>query len=134
MKPTLLWIAALLAIASLSVAWTDETVPAAPPSPRRPAPTVDQARRQAELLHDTLCSTLQTVHHRYYLLDEGLPLPAAVLKEVFADLEKKNQIQLRWLAVEGQVMNTDHIPQDDFETRGGQCSPRSSTRLRTNDQ
>jgi len=60
-------------------------------------------------------STLHIVHHRYYHEDEGLLLPAATLKEVFAALEKEQQITLRWLAVEGQVMNTDHAARDDFE-------------------
>ena len=112
MKSTCLTLATLLAIASFSVAWTDEP----PPAVSKPAaPTVDQARRQAEILNDTLCATLQIVHHRYYREDEGLPLPAAVFKDVFAEIELQQGIKLRWLAVEGQVMNTDHNPQDEFE-------------------
>ena len=37
------------------------------------------------------------------------------MKEVFADVERQQGIQLRWLAVEGQAMNTDHKPRDEFE-------------------
>jgi hypothetical protein len=55
------------------------------------------------------------VHHRYYREDEGLPLPAAILKDVFAELEKDQHVKLRWLAVEGQAMNSDHKPHDPFE-------------------
>lgn len=76
---------------------------------------VQQARRQAEILHDTLHSTLQVVHHRYYREDEGLLLPAAALREIFADVEKRQKIELHWLAVEGEVMNTDHRARDEFE-------------------
>lgn len=78
-------------------------------------PTIDQSRRQAELLHTTLHATLQGVHHRYYREDEGLQIPAAMLKDVFAELEKEQGVTLRWLAVEGQAMNTDHQARDEFE-------------------
>lgn len=105
-------LAVLFAFALFSVAWTDE-VPQA--TPAKPLPTVDQARRQAEILHDTLHSTLQIIHHRLYREDEGLLLPAAAMKEVFAEVEQQQGIQLRWLAVEGQAMNTDHNPRDEFE-------------------
>jgi Protein of unknown function (DUF3365) len=83
-----------------------------PPTTR---PTLEQARRQAELLHASTHSTLQVVHHRYYREDEGIPIPAGVLKEVFADLKEQQQVTLRWLAVDGRAMNTDHIAKDEFE-------------------
>ncbi len=74
-----------------------------------------EARRQAEVLHTAIHSTLQAVHHRYYREDEGLPIPAAILKDVFAELEKEQHVKLRWLVVEGQAMNSDHKPQSTFE-------------------
>jgi hypothetical protein len=77
--------------------------------------SVEEARHQAEILHSAMHSTLQVVHHRYYRKDEGLLLPAAVLKDVFAELEKDQHIKLRWLAVDGQPMNSDHEPQNQFE-------------------
>jgi hypothetical protein len=58
---------------------------------------------------------LRVVHDRYYREDEGLPLPAAIFREVFHDLEQEQRVKLRWLAVEGQAMNTDHKPQNSFE-------------------
>ncbi len=82
---------------------------------------VGEARRQAELLHEAIHATLQLVHDRYYREDEGLPLPAAVLSNVFADLEQKQHVQLRWLAVEGQAMNTDHKPRNEFELQAVQA-------------
>ncbi|HND51604.1 MAG TPA: DUF3365 domain-containing protein [Pirellulaceae bacterium] len=85
------------------------------PAPRADRPTLAEARRQAAILHTTLHSTLQVVHHRLYRPDEGLPLPAAVLKEVFADLETEQRVKLRWLAVDGQAMNEEHKPRTDFE-------------------
>jgi hypothetical protein len=111
-----------LALATFPLAIADEPLPAAdsstPASAPRGArrPSVDEARRQAKLLHRAMHTTLQVVHHEYYREDEGLTIPAATLKEVFAELEREEQVQLRWLAVEGQAMNTDHRANGTFET------------------
>lgn len=77
--------------------------------------SVAEARRQAEILHTTVHASLQFVHHRLYREDEGLPLPAAVMREVFAELEAEQPVKLRWLVVEGQAMNADHVANDQFE-------------------
>ena len=79
------------------------------------ATTVSQARRQAEILHSTLHSSLRVIHDRYYREDEALPIPAAILGEVFKDVETEQHVKLRWLAVEGLAMNSDHKPTDEFE-------------------
>lgn len=78
-------------------------------------PSLAEARRQAETLHTVMHSTLQIVHHEYYRLDEGLPIPAATFKNVFAAMEAEHHVKLRWLTVEGQAMNSDHKPRDSFE-------------------
>lgn len=78
-------------------------------------PTVQEARRQAEILHTAISSTLQLVHDRYYQSDQGQPIPAAVLNEVFSEIEDSHAVKLRWLAVEGQAMNVDHKPKTPFE-------------------
>ncbi len=91
-------------------------VPADDTSSGESRPTIEHARREAEILHTSIHATLRVVHDRYYREDEGLPIPASILGEVFKDLEDQQNIKLRWLAVEGLAMNTDHSPQDDFET------------------
>lgn len=117
-------LAVALCIASLSIGWSEEQPVAsrrATSSTEVDAPSsvscssLEEARRQAELLHAAMHSTLQAVHHQYYRPDEGLPIPAAILKEVFADLENDQQVKLRWLAVDGQAMNSDHKPRNSFE-------------------
>ena len=80
-----------------------------------PPVLLETARLQAASLHDAIHSTLRVTHDRFYREDEGLPIPASVLKEVFADLRKKQNITLRWLVVDGQAMNTDHEAQNAFE-------------------
>jgi hypothetical protein len=84
------------------------------------ATTVSQARRQAEILHSTLHSSLRVIHDRYYREDEALPIPAAILGEVFKDVEAEQHVKLRWLAVEGLAMNSDHKPADEFERQAAE--------------
>jgi len=81
----------------------------------KPGRSLEDARREATVLHTAIHATLQVVHARYYEEDEGLPLPAATMKDVFAEMEAAHGIKLRWLAVEGQAMNTDHKASDGFE-------------------
>lgn len=90
-------------------------------SPVTASRTVEEARRLAELLHLAMHSTLHVVHQRFYREDEGLPIPAATLKEVFAEIEQEQQVKLRWLVVEGQAMNSDHQPQSSFENEAVQA-------------
>ncbi len=84
-----------------------------PGEAERPSPAA--ARLQAESLHTAIHATLQIVHHRYYREDEGLPIPAAILKDVFGELEEERRVKLRWLVVEGRAMNSDHKPRGQFE-------------------
>lgn len=49
-----------------------------------------------------------------------MPLPAATLKDVFAELQEEQGISLRWLAIDGKAMNVTHEPQNTFETQAAQ--------------
>lgn len=109
--------AAALMIATLvAAACGAGATPAEEPSSRgdRSAATA-AARDRAELLHETIHAALEVVHHKYYREDEGLPIPAAVLKGVFRELAERQQVELRWLAVDAQAMNVEHLPRDEFE-------------------
>jgi len=77
--------------------------------------SVEEARRQAKLLHTAMHGALQLMHHRYYREDAGLPIPAAVSNELFAELDAESPVTLRWLVVEGQAMNVDHAAKTPFE-------------------
>ncbi len=95
------------------------TAPGAPPDePARsaaPPPSVAEARQRARLLHGMIHDTLQVVHARYFREGERLAIPAAALKDVFQEVEGRDGVRLRWLVVDGQAMNVDHEPQDEFE-------------------
>ena len=60
-------------------------------------------------------ATLQVVHHAYFREDDKTPIPAATLKLVFREMAERQKVELRWLAVDGQAMNADHKPRDEFE-------------------
>lgn len=98
------WIAVLALVAA-----------AAGEEPARPLPTTGEARERARLLHEAMHATLQIVHHEYYREDEGLAIPAATLRKVFKELAERQQVELRWLAVNAQPMNADHQPRSAFE-------------------
>ncbi|MGE3317614.1 MAG: hypothetical protein AB7O26_21090, partial [Planctomycetaceae bacterium] len=65
------------------------SVAAADDAGARPLPTRDEARKQAELLHDVLHATLQEVHDRYFREDEKIPIPAVAFKSVFEGIEAR---------------------------------------------
>ncbi len=88
--------------------------PASPAEGTAPV-TLNEARGQARLLHETIHTTLQIVHRQYYREDEGLALPASTLETVFDELEASRNIKLHWLAVDAQPMSVDHKPRNDFE-------------------
>ncbi|MEZ6055271.1 MAG: DUF3365 domain-containing protein [Planctomycetaceae bacterium] len=122
---SLIWGGGVILLLVLRVGFSDDTKPTYPtveaasvatfPKADAVRVSLPEARRQAELLHSTLHATLQLVHHRYYREDEGLPIPAAVVDEIFDEIEAEQSVQLRWLAIEGQAMNTDHKPRDAYE-------------------
>ena len=110
-------VASMLGFGTLICA-DETTVPQSESGSTEPSPvmTTDEARRQAKILHSTIHSTLRVVHDRYYREDEALPIPAAAMGEIFKDIESIEHVKLRWLAVDGQAMNTDHVAGDAFET------------------
>lgn len=113
------WLVSVLPIV-LSAALV-RPIAAEPPGEQRNAPSADEAPGRARLLHETIHATLQIVHHEYYREDEALKLPAATLQTVFRELANRQKVELRWLAVNAQAMNVDHVPRDDFEKQAVQA-------------
>lgn len=93
------------------------TANAEPPSPPdiAVATSVAEARARAMLLHETIHGTLQVVHRDFFLEDESRVIPSASLEDVFESLEETFHVQLKWLVVETDVVNTDHQAEDAFE-------------------
>jgi hypothetical protein len=96
-----------------------ETAP--DPKDSRPSLSLAEARTSANLLHETIHAALRVVHRDYYREDEGLPLPARSLQEVFDELDRSSGVMARWLVVDAEAMNVDHLPRDEFERRAAQA-------------
>lgn len=86
-------------------------------SEKAPRLTLEQAKVQAELLHETMHATLQTMHRQYFKEDEGTPIPSRVLEGVFDRVERSHNFSFRWLVVDAAAMNIDHEPENEFEKR-----------------
>jgi hypothetical protein len=76
---------------------------------------VSEARGRAKLMHETLHGVLQVVHRDFFREDEKMPIPSQSLEDVFAEVEKTQNVKLRWLAVNTQAMNVDHKAKTDFD-------------------
>ncbi|QDV48954.1 c-type heme family protein [Gimesia fumaroli] len=83
--------------------------------------SVEAAREQARLLHDTLHSTLLIVHRKYYREDEKLPIPSSVLDDVFEEMQRTRNIKFRWISVNAEAMNIDHEPKTEFEKQAAEA-------------
>jgi hypothetical protein len=114
------WLTFALSVACLPEITRHESA-ASPPSQKaargdeEPLPSLEVARGQARLLHETIHTTLRIVHRQYYREDEKLMLPAAAMRNVFDELARREKVELRWLAVTAHPVNVDHSARTEFE-------------------
>ncbi|SRR6056297_399639 len=113
----------LAACCSLAL-WVNGGVAEEPPA--SPAPSIVQsasrlpqsiaeARARAELLHETIHGTLQVVHRDLFDEEQTFSIPSRSLEDVFEELARSHQVDLRWLIVNADALNVDHKPQNRFE-------------------
>ena len=79
------------------------------------ATTVSEARSRALLLHEMVNGTLQIMHRDFFDDDNTHVIPSASLKDVFREMEKGFDVQLKWLTVNTDIVNLDHQAKTDFE-------------------
>lgn len=77
--------------------------------------TIKEARGRAQLLHETIHGALQVMHRDFFREDEKLTIPSRSLEDVFRELARRYQVEVRWLAVNAEAMNVDHKPRTEFE-------------------
>ncbi len=80
-----------------------------------PPSTVVEARSRARLLHETVRGTLQVVHRDFFDEDNAHAIPSASLEDVFRELSRSYDVDLKWLIVNTDIVNVDHQPEDEFE-------------------
>ncbi|TWT57274.1 hypothetical protein KOR42_06330 [Thalassoglobus neptunius] len=76
---------------------------------------VAHARRLASILFESVHGSLQVMHRDLFREDESLSIPSRSLEDVFSVLNRKYNVELRWLAVDTPAMNIDHEPSSEFE-------------------
>jgi len=94
-----------------------------------PPTTVAEARARARLLHETIRGTLQVVHRDFFEEDGSSPIPSSSMSDVFSEMARSFDVQMRWLIVQTDVMNVDHRPQDEFEKQAVKQLARGKTRF-----
>lgn len=78
------------------------------------SPTTKAARERAKLLHEVFATTLDVIHERYFHGDRTA-VPARAMEDVFQQLQRRRNIQARWIGVNARTMSLPHEPKDDFE-------------------
>lgn len=103
---------AVVALVGWHFAFTAE--PAAPPEIPRVA--LATARDRAELMHTVHLESLAAMHHRYFHGERAI-VPARVMEDVFAGLEKQTHMKAHWISASLSPMSVNHEPKTDFEKR-----------------
>ncbi len=78
-------------------------------------PGVQAARQTARQLHEAFGGALQVMHRDYFRENERMKLPSKSLEDVFAEMARTHQIELRWLAVNANAMSVNHEPKSKFD-------------------
>ncbi len=98
----------------------------------KPVPRVALAvaRDRAELLHTTHLETLAAMHHRYFHGERAI-VPARVMEDVFANLEKQTHIKAQWISASLSPMSINHEPQTEFEKHAARQLAKGTTYVET---
>jgi hypothetical protein len=81
--------------------------------------SVAQARERATLTHQLYSATLDTMHQSYFI-NERAAVPARVMESMFTEVERRENIKARWIAVNARAMSVDHEPKTDFEKQAAE--------------
>ena len=78
--------------------------------------TVDEARSRARWMHEIIRGSLQVMHRDFFGDgdDESLALPSQSLDDVFDEMSRSWDVDIRWLGVNA-MQGVDHRPKDRFE-------------------
>ncbi len=104
---------AVIVAAGISFADADDSQSESPSI--APAKSVEECGARARILHEAFHGALQVMHRDFFDEDEARVLPSGSLEDVFEELKRSYDIQVRWLAVNAKAMNIDHEAKDEFE-------------------
>lgn len=78
--------------------------------------TVEEARGRARWMNELIHGSLQVMHRDFFGDgdDDSLALPSQSLDDVFAEMSRSWDVDIRWLGVNA-MQGVDHRPKDRFE-------------------
>jgi Protein of unknown function (DUF3365) len=80
-----------------------------------PPSNPEEARSRAKLLHEMVRGALQIMHRDFFDDENSHAIPSASLEDVFYEMGKNYNVQMKWLAVNADLVNVDHQAKSDFE-------------------
>jgi Protein of unknown function (DUF3365) len=80
-----------------------------------PPSNPEEARSRAKLLHEMVRGALQIMHRDFFDDENSHAIPSASLEDVFYEMGKSYNVQMKWLAVNADLVNVDHQAKSDFE-------------------
>ncbi len=70
---------------------------------------------QPELLHEMVRGALQIMHRDFFDEENSHAIPSASLEDVFHEMGKSYDVQMKWLTVNTDLVNVDHQAKSAFE-------------------
>jgi hypothetical protein len=80
-----------------------------------PASNETEARARAMMLHEMVRGALQVMHRDFFDEGNARAIPSASLEDVFHEMGKRYDMELKWLIVNTDVVNVDHEAETAFE-------------------
>lgn len=80
-----------------------------------PPSNQEEARSRAKLLHEMVRGTLQIMHRDFFDEENSHAIPSASLEDVFFEMGKSYDVQMKWLTVNTDLVNVEHKAKSDFE-------------------
>lgn len=107
----------LIAFVALGASWliADSEQAATPTNPFEPASNASEARSRALVLHEMTNGTLRIMHRDFFDDENARAIPSASLEDVFREIEKSFDVEMKWLTVNTDVVNVDHQATTEFE-------------------
>ncbi len=66
-------------------------------------------------MHELVRGTLQVMHRDFFDDENPHTIPSASLEDVFKEMDKSFDVQIKWMTVDTDLVNVDHRPQTEFE-------------------
>lgn len=79
-----------------------------------PQTSVD-ARSRARMLHELVRGSLQVMHRDFFDEDNAHAIPSASLEDVFREMGRSYNVEMKWLIVNTDIVNVDHQPETEFD-------------------